>query len=76
VHVACESRVPRHKQDFGWESEAEKSEAIESARQHRADEPKSVATTSKPKKCGASVAAGSNSPIDIASRSDAMMHPI
>jgi hypothetical protein len=43
VHVAGESRASRHKLDFGGKSEAEKSEAIESARQHRADDQNPIA---------------------------------
>jgi hypothetical protein len=46
LHVAGESRAARHKLDFGGKSETEKSEAIESARQHRADDQNPIAQQS------------------------------
>jgi hypothetical protein len=46
VHVAGESRAARHKLDLGGKSETEKSETIESARQHRADDQNPIAQQS------------------------------
>jgi hypothetical protein len=47
----------RHKPNFGGKSEAGKSVAIVSARQHRPEGPKSDCVDSKQEKCGASMAA-------------------
>jgi hypothetical protein len=46
-----------HKPNFGGKSEAGKSVAIVSARQHRPEGPKSDCVDSKQEKCGASMAA-------------------
>src|SRR5262249_25838602 len=56
LHVTCIFCCTRHKPDFGWKSEAGKSEAIASARQHRPEGQNPIALTSTSEKCGASMA--------------------